>query len=50
MNKASWLLLAVIIAICTYIIYSKFVKKSEGSCGGCSACSGEDGHKSSCCH
>ncbi|WP_311481563.1 FeoB-associated Cys-rich membrane protein [uncultured Anaerococcus sp.] len=47
MNLASWILLLVVLGICAYIVYSKFVKKSD-SCGcGCSACDSKD--KKSCC-
>ncbi|MBZ2386775.1 FeoB-associated Cys-rich membrane protein [Anaerococcus murdochii] len=48
MNLQSWILLAVILAVCTYIVYTKFVKKSDScGCGECSACSSKD--KKSCC-
>ncbi|MCW6677662.1 FeoB-associated Cys-rich membrane protein [Anaerococcus sp. NML200574] len=49
MNLPSWIILILVLAACSYIIYSRFIKKTSGDCGGCSGCSSHNDHKS-CCH
>ena len=41
MNIQSWLLLFIIIGVCAYIIYSRFLKK--GAMGDCSDCAQKNG-------
>ncbi|WP_299035089.1 FeoB-associated Cys-rich membrane protein [uncultured Anaerococcus sp.] len=47
MNLASWILLIAILALCSFIVYRRFLTKSEGGCADCPACASNN--KKSCC-
>ncbi|MDY3007264.1 MULTISPECIES: hypothetical protein [Anaerococcus] len=48
MNLQSWIFLLVILAICSYIIYTRFIK--EGSNFGCKDCTESKSCSSTSCH
>lgn len=48
MNLQSWIFLLVILAICAYIIYTRFIK--EGSNFGCKDCAQSKACSNGSCH
>ncbi|EGC84817.1 hypothetical protein [Anaerococcus hydrogenalis] len=48
MNLQSWIFLLVILGICSYIVYTRFIK--EGSNFGCKDCAQKSSCSSDTCH
>ncbi|MFO3718001.1 FeoB-associated Cys-rich membrane protein [Anaerococcus sp. ENR1011] len=43
MNLQSWILLIIILAVCSYIVYARFIKNDEPA--GCKDCPGHNPEK-----